>query len=290
MDHKRALVLVNRSGRRGRRRVDTGVDALEEAGFEVSVLFARNPDRIPEAIRRRGKDVDIIVIGGGDGTISHACSAVLESGRPLGILPLGNANDLARTLGLPTDPLDAFRVIAAGKSKKIDVGWVNGRPFLNVASLGVSVAIARRLTGALKRRWGVLGYAKAAWDAMQTDRSFRAHVTCDGESETLHAIQIAVGNGRFYGGGLVVADDATIDDNRLDVYAIPRIPNWRWLTLLPAMASGTHRHHAEVLARHGRSVDIETDRPMPINVDGEILAETPAEFSVQPGALEVFVP
>jgi YegS/Rv2252/BmrU family lipid kinase len=290
MTDKRALVLVNLGGRGASRRVEGGVKLLTDAGYEVEVLFARNPDRIPDAISERGSKVDVIVIGGGDGTLSHACEAVLASGRPLGILPLGNANDLARTLGLPTAPLAAFRVIAAGKTTRIDVGRVNGRPFFNVASMGISVAIARRLTGQLKSRWGVLGYAKAAWDATRTESSFAARITCDGETETLRAIQVAVGNGRYYGGGMTVADDAAIDDNRLDVYAIRRVANWRWLTLLPALFRGKHRHHAEVTARHGQNVRIETKHPRKINVDGEVIAETPADFTVEPAALEVFVP
>lgn len=290
MPLKQALVLINRRGRRGLRRIEAGVELLESEGYEVAMLFARNPDRIPDAIRRRGKESDIIVIGGGDGTLSHACPDVLATGKPFGILPMGNANDLARTLNLPTDPYSAFQVIAAGKTRRIDIGRVNGRPFFNVASLGVSVAIARRLTGTLKQRWGVLGYAKAAWDAMQSHRSFHADVICDGTSEKMRAIQITVGNGRHYGGGMVVADDADIDDGRLDVYAIPRVPHWRWLILLPALSRGTHRHHTEVWASQSQLVRIETDRPMDINVDGEIVAQTPADFKVEPSAIEVFVP
>jgi diacylglycerol kinase (ATP) len=290
MTDKRALVLVNLGGGGASRPVEDGVKLLTDAGYEVELHFVRDPGRIPDAIRRKGAEVDVIVIGGGDGTLSHACDAVLESGRPLGILPMGTANDLARTLGLPTAPLAAFRVIAAGKTKRIDVGRVNGRPFFNVASMGISVAIARRLTGALKNRWGVLGYARAAWDAARTGSSFAARITCDDETETLRAIQIAVGNGRYYGGGMTVADDAAIDDDRLDVYAIRRVANWRWLMLLPAMFRGKHRHHAEVSARRGRQVRVETKKPKKINVDGEVVAETPADFTVEAGALEVFVP
>lgn len=290
MAHRRALVLVNRAGRRGQRRLDAGVDILEAADYEVTLLFARDPDRIPAIIRADHGGFDAIVIGGGDGTLSHACEAMLAAGKPLGILPMGNANDLAATLCIPVDPVAACRIVAAGHTRRIDIGRVNGRPFLNVASLGVSVAIARRLTGAAKRRWGLLAYVRTGWQALEAQRSFEARITCDGDDATVRAILVAVGNGLHHGGGMKVADDAAIDDQCLDVYAIPRVPHWRWLTLLPALFRGTHRHHTDILTRRGRTVHLETDRPMSINVDGEVIAATPADFTVEPAALEVFAP
>lgn len=115
-------------------------------------------------------------------------------------------------------------------------------------------------------------------------------MTCDGVIEEFAAIQIAVGNGRHYGGGMTIVDDASIDDGRLDVYALPPHPWWRLMTLVPALRWGTHRPIAAIHSRQGTMVRIETERPLPVNVDGEVVTETPAEFDVLRGAISVFAP
>jgi YegS/Rv2252/BmrU family lipid kinase len=231
-----------------------------------------------------------VILGGGDGTLSHALDALLVADRPLGILPMGNANDLARTLGIPTDCADACRVIAEDRRRRIDVGWVNGTHFFNVASMGLSVRIAQRLTRDRKERWGVLAYLGCAWEAVHEQRSFWARVICDRLATELHSMQVTVGNGRHYGGGMTVVDDAAIDDGRLDLYALPPLPGWRLLVLLPILRWGLHRPIESILSLHGREIEVETDRPLDINVDGEVRTHTPARFRVLPLAMEVFVP
>ncbi|WP_265094641.1 diacylglycerol kinase family protein, partial [Enterobacter hormaechei] len=113
---------------------------------------------VTRVIRELTGVVDAIVVGGGDGSINAVLEGALAARLPLGILPLGTANDLARTLGIPPDPVAAAGIIQAGYLRQIDLGRVNGHLFANVASLGLSVELTRRLTGALKRRWGRLGY------------------------------------------------------------------------------------------------------------------------------------
>jgi diacylglycerol kinase (ATP) len=287
---RNALLLINRKGATSHANLDQGLRVLDDAGIEVSAHFCRNPQRIPELIRADHGRADMIIIGGGDGTLSMALEAVLETGLPLGILPMGNANDLARTLAIPTRLLDAFSVIAADNVRRIDVGEVNGKHFFNVASIGLSVDIAQRLTRKAKKRWGVLAYIGNAWEALHGASSFHARIECEGRSTELHSIQIAVGNGRYYGGGMTVAEDATIDDRRLDLYAIERQRWWRLAVMLPALRWGKHKLVAGIHTLHGQEIRIETDRPMAINVDGEVVAETPAHFRVLPAILPAFVP
>lgn len=287
---RRALLLVNRKGASSHASIDQGLKVLEGAGIEISAHFCRRPDRIPELIRADHGRADMIIIGGGDGTVSMCLGAVLETGLPLGLLPMGNANDLARTLAIPTRITDACSVIGAGRIQRIDVGEVNARPFVNVASIGLSVDIAQRLTRQQKRRWGVLAYIGNAWEALHAASSFTARIECDGAQLDIKSIQIAVGNGRFYGGGMTIADDATIDDRRLDLYAIESQRWWRLAACLPALRWGKQKFVDGVHTLSGQCIRIETDKPMPINVDGEVVAETPAEFRVIPAALPVFVP
>ncbi|MBK8174024.1 MAG: lipid kinase [Rhodospirillales bacterium] len=290
MRPRRALLLVNRRGRRGEQCLDDGLRVLGEAGIETETEATHEPERIISAIQQRASQFDAVIIGGGDGTLSHALDAVLESGRPLGILPMGNANDLARTLGIRADCTTACRIIAEGFTRRIDVGWLNGGHFFNVASMGLSVRIARRLTRERKLRWGVLAYLGCAWEAMRERRSFYARITCDGETYEWRSVQIAVGNGRFYGGGLTIVEDAAIDDGRLDLYGLPRVRGWRLLILLPVLRWGRHRQVTDILSLHGREIRIETSRRLDINVDGELRSSTPAWFRVVPRALEVFSP
>ena len=287
---RRALMLVNRTGTRADACLDDGLRILADGGVEPELKLLRTPEDIPELIRERVADYELVILGGGDGTISRALDALLDTGRPLGILPMGNANDLARTLGIPTDCADACGVIAEGRRRRIDVGWVNGTHFFNVASMGLSVRIARRLTGGRKERWGALAYLGCAWETVHKQRSFWARVVCDGLTTELHSMQIAVGNGRHYGGGMTIVDDAAIDDGRLDLYALPPASGWRLLVLLPILRWGLHRPIESVLSLHGREIEVESDRPLKINVDGEIRARTPARFHVVPRAIEVFVP
>ena len=289
-NHQRALVIVNRRGTRGSQPIDGALAVLAGAGITGSLTYVRSPRRIAGMIRDAVGRFDIIIIGGGDGTLSAAADALIGTGLVLGILPMGNANDLARTLGIPFALIAAARVIAAGRTRPIDLGRVNGRHFFNVASVGLSVDIADRLTGEDKRRWGVLAYLRCSWEAVRAAKGFHADVICDGTGEAIEAIQIAVGNGRHYGGGMTIVDDATIDDGRLDLYALPPHPWWRLMALAPVLRRGTHRPLTAVHSRHGAEIRIETKRPLPVNVDGEVITKTPAAFDVVPAALRVFAP
>lgn len=292
---RKALLLVNRHGTRGRRQLDHGVRSLHEAGIEATPEMPPEPGRIPTLIRDGAAGCDMIVLGGGDGTLSHALDAILGTGLPLGILPLGNANDLARTLNIPADPQAACRIIAEGRMRPIDVGRIERADsppthFFNVASIGLSVRIARRLTRRRKERYGPLAYLACTWEAIHRQRSFAVRISCDGVATELASMQVAVGNGRYYGGGMTIVDDAAIDDSRLDAYALPPLPRWRLIAIVPALRWGTHRPLQDICSLHGTEISIETDRPMPINVDGEVIAKTPAVFRVVPRALSVFVP
>jgi len=167
----RTLLIVNRHSRSGKEQGDEAEAALDAAGLTVVRGHARSRDDVSRLIRRSAGEVGRVVVGGGDGSLHAAAPGVIATGLPLGILPLGTANDLARTLGLPLGLDAAARVIADGRTRSIDLGEVNGHPFFNVASLGFGVDLTRALTSDAKRRWGPLGSCDGCGHSMPRSRS-----------------------------------------------------------------------------------------------------------------------
>ncbi len=192
--------------------------------------------------------------------------------------------------GIPTSLPEACQVIASGKIRAIDLGWVNGKHFFNVASLGLSVQITERLTKEVKRRWGIFAYAFTALQAIWNARPFRAEIRANNECFQVKTIQIAIGNGRYYGGGMTVAEDATIDDRRLDLYSLETQHWWEIIALQPAMRQGNLASWSNVRALHAQEIEVYTRKPRPIDTDGEITTHTPAKFRVIPKALAVITP
>ena len=267
------------------------MQVLRDAGFALAEAPCARAVDLSPLIREHARSIDLVVLGGGDGTLNAALPGLLDTSLPLGILPLGTANDLARTLDLPSDPAEAAGIIAAGRRRRVDVGEVNGHPFFNVASIGFGVDLTRALTGDAKKRWGVLGYAVAGLRTLQRMKSFTVRIEQDGR--VLHqgrTVHLAIGNGRHYGGGMVVSEQAAIDDGRLNIYSLEVRSRWRLLFLLPAMRRGRHGRWQEVTTLSAAAITVRTRRPRSVNADGEIVTKTPVRFGVRPGAIEIFAP
>ncbi len=287
---KRALLLRNAKARRGQESMTPVLQRLETGGLDVTEeTFEALPEIARDIVRLRHM-ADLVIVCGGDGSVSSAALAAMESGLPLGIIPMGTANDLARTLGIPMDLAGAADVIARGETRRVDVGTVNGHAFFNVASIGLSSDLAQSLDPMLKKRFGRLGYAVAALKVLTRASRFGARITEKGRTIDVETYQIAVGNGRHYGGGNVVEENAEIDDGHLDLYSL-EMPNlWKLALMLRSFRSGTHGAWREVRTAKCIEFDIETSKPRPINTDGEIVTATPAHFKVHPKAIAIFAP
>ena len=247
-------------------------------------------ENFSDVISRRADHCDLVIVGGGDGTLNAAASGLVHTGLPLGVLPLGTANDFARTVGIPADPVLAAEIIAGGSARPVDLGVVNGHLFFNVASIGFSAELAAELSEHAKKRWGVMGYAIVAARILLRSRLFSAVVEHDGTSETIRTMQVSVGNGRYYGGGMTVEAGATADDGWLDLYSLEVDHWWRLLRLLPSLRNGTQGDWDDVRAFRTKEVTIRTRRPRPVNTDGELSTWTPAHFRIRPRAVLVFSP
>ncbi len=286
----RVLLLVNEHSRRGRELARDAKAALEAAGIAVDHQHCDRREDVSRLIRAAKGSVDAVVIGGGDGTLNAAAQSLIETGLPLGILPLGTANDLARTLDIPLDLPGAAALVAAGYRRRIDLGDVNGHPYFNVASLGLGVDLTRALTRDAKRRWGAWGYAVAGFRVLSRLRAFHVDIESDGERQRSRTVHFAVGNGRHYGGGMTVSENASVADGRLDLYSLEVDKVWRLMMLLPALRSGQTHRWTEIRTLTGKRFEIRTRPPRSVNADGEIVTRTPAVFSILPAAIEVFCP
>ena len=288
-DQRPALLIANEKSRNGSA-VAPFEAALRAGGLEIRREQCEKPGDLPDRIRALAGEISCVLLGGGDGTMHAAAPALLETGLTLGILPLGTANDLARSLDIAPEPDRAAAVILAGRTHAIDLGTVNGIPFFNVASLGLSVAVTKRLSGIMKRRFGMLAYPLAAGLTIVNSRRFSATLTIDGIDTPTKTLQIAVGNGRFYGGGNLVEAEAQIDDGILNVYSLEPRAWWRLLIMARAFRAGEHHKLREVRSIECHTLGVSTKRPHDINADGEIVTSTPAEFGLLRHAVRVFVP
>lgn len=287
---QRALMIVNRKSRNGVADLNAAIERLTQRRIAIVEHLLEKPDQIPELIRHHRNTVDCVIVGGGDGSMNAAAPALVETGLPLGVLPMGTANDLARTLCIPPDLGEASDIIGAGIVHKIDLGMVNGHYFFNVANIGLGVQVTHELSPDLKRRWGIFSYARSLFTALKSFRPFHADIVCDGQKLRVHSMQIAVGNGRHYGGGMTVDAQALIDDHQFFLYSIAPFSWWELLRFAPAFRAGRFEPHHPVDVAQGRHIEIRTRRTMTITADGEIVSLTPARFDLLSAAVSVFVP
>ncbi len=290
----KALLLANGRSRRGRQLRSQATEQLHALGIDLIVESHLTVGHFSDCIRYYRDRLDFVVVGGGDGTINATLSGLVETQLPFGVLPLGTANDFARTLDLPLSLEAACGAIAAAwkqqRLQAIDLGWVNDRYFLNVASIGLSSRITQNLTGDIKRKWGVFAYAIAAAQAMGNASPFRAEIDLGDRQIETKALQIAIGNGRHYGGGLTVHREAELDDGLLHLYILEVESGWQILPLLPALRQGHYLDLDRIRAFETRSATIRTDKPYKVNTDGELMTHTPATFRVVPEILNILIP
>ncbi|HHA2453018.1 TPA: lipid kinase [Stenotrophomonas maltophilia] len=283
-----ALLLLNERARRGADLAALARRLLAEHGIRSVEPSAGQS--FQDAIREHGEAVCCVIVGGGDGTLNGCVEAVAALGKPLGILPLGTANDFARSMRIPPKLSAAVDCIINGKAVPVDIGLANGLPYLNVASVGFSAELSASLTASSKKRWGKIGYAINAARLLAKSRLFSATIQHDGRTERFRTFQVSVGNGRFYGGGMTVHQSASPTDGMLDVYSLELSHWWKMLALLPALRRGTHGARREVRSFSSKALTLHARRRLPVNLDGELRTYTPVHFLIREKALLVYAP
>jgi diacylglycerol kinase (ATP) len=285
-----AVVAINRKAGRARADLGPAIERLGRGERRPTVLDIEDPSEIVPKLRAAcGNETRTVVVAGGDGTVNSALPLLLERRVTLGILPLGTANDLARTLELPTDPVEAAEVISAGHTRCIDVGTANEQYFLNAAGLGFSATLNRELGAKTKTVLGPLAYALGALRQWRKQRPFTVVVNIEGTVRRHRVIQLTVANGRFYGGGATAHASACIDDGLLDVLLLLPRPLHHYVVRLARLKRGAHGG-GPIVTYRGERLSLETRRPRDISTDGEASTATPAVFRVYKRALNVFTP
>ena len=290
-EERRAALIINDRSRASRRYFGYVARALRERGFTVTeARHVRNPRQLDAAIQAvTRQEALLVVVGGGDGTISSITGYFAYQERVLGLLPLGTGNSFALTLGIPLDLDGALDVIANGTVAEITLGKVNDHYFANVVDVGISAVMARATSRWLKRYLGKFAYPIVGVRVLLHHRPFHCRLRVDGREEAFMTHEVIIANGRFYGDTPITAD-ASISDEELDVVTIKTLSRGRLALLWLAFAFGKHESFPELHRYRGREITLETDPVQTLDIDGETLLCNPATFAPAPRALKILVP
>jgi YegS/Rv2252/BmrU family lipid kinase len=289
---RRYLLLVNPSAGAGRARelLPQVSEAMDAAGLESRTVLTTGIEHGCEQARAAAAAGEITVVISGDGLIGQVGGALAGTGALMGVIPGGRGNDFARALGIPEDTAAAVGLLAAGVSRQIDVGEVNGGRFLCIASCGFD-SDANRIANEARLIKGNLVYAYAALRALIGWKQATFTITLDGERHEQRGYGLAAANSRAYGGGMIVAPAAELDDGLLDVITLGEVSKWRFLTrVLPKVFDGSHVQLPEIGVHRAAEVVIEADRPFAVYADGDHIADLPATVTLLPRSLNVIVP
>jgi len=296
MQKSRARVICNPTSGGGAYDPDEIREELD--GMEVDWVQTEGPDDAIGAAEEWSEG--LLIVAGGDGTVNDVVNGLGRAGFPegvtLGILPAGTGNDLAATLCIPEDPEVAEDVIRQNRERKLDVARVRSegvgeRFFINVATGGLGAEISNANDEELKKRWGKLSYLRASLEAARNFDVRELSLYLDGEERRVRAVNIAVGNCRYTGGGWPATPKANPEDGLLDVVVIETLGAGELFNLAPALlAESSYLDKEGVLFVRAKEIRVETQPPgLEFTADGEVIGNEPARFSVLPQTLKVIV-
>jgi diacylglycerol kinase family enzyme len=270
-------------------------DRFARVGIDAQVTLAGNGAEIVQAARdARDGDFDIIVGGGGDGTINAVASELVGTGKPYGVLPLGTLNHFAKDLGVPLDLDQAVQVIASGRHKQVDVGEVNGQLFLNNSSLGLYPDIVRDRERQ-QRRLGRGKWLAAAWASLSALRRFpflSVRLTVEGQRLARRTPFVFIGNNEYLMEGFSIGERARLDAGTLSLYVAQHPGRLGLLRFALRALMGTLAQDRDFDVLLATDFEVETLRPaVRVATDGEVtVMQSPLRYRVLAGALTVIVP
>jgi len=272
------------------------------AGLDGATLFSERQGHLAELAREAALDgAELLVVVGGDGSVNEVVNGLAGLGRQpaVAVVPRGTGWDFSRTFGIPRKIDDAVQIALQGDVRTIDLGRASYRAwdgsdatawFANVASAGMSGAIAKRANETTKALGGKASYLWATFAVFSGWEATEIEVAVDGERRAGPMFDVVIANGRFFGGGLEICPEAEPDDGLFDVLTIGDVTKRDLVQTMPRMYRGTHLPHPKAELLRGSSVTVKSETPLPIELDGEQPGTTPVTFEVAAGALRLRVP
>ncbi len=244
------------------------------------------------ALARRAADdgFDRIIAVGGDGTLHEVANGIIGSETTLGLVPMGTGNDFARTVGISGNVEACLDHALNAEPVWIDCGKAGDRCFLNVAGCGFDAVVAERINRGFRFLKGTSAYIAAVLRTLADYKAAPLRIVTESETHTVDAMLCAIGNARFYGGGMKIAPYADLTDGMFDLTVIEKIGKIGFLKAFPSVFKGAHVSNPKYFGLRCRRVRIESDRELPVLVDGELLGTTPVEFEAIPNALKFALP
>ena len=263
-------------------------EELRRARLSAELVLTPGPGEAARLARAASEDgADVVIAVGGDGTANEVANGIVGSATTLALYPLGSGNDFARALGYPRRRRDLARFIATARARRIDVGEVNGRVFVNVAGVGIDGHVAERIRASSRIVGRRLGYLAGSLVSIATYRPRPMRISIDGEVVEGRHLVVVVSNGTHFGGGMLPAPHAILDDGWLDVTRAGDIGRLASVLALARLYRGTHLDGRTIVGARARVVEIELERPEPMELDGEPLRADHLSIRVRPGALSV---
>jgi YegS/Rv2252/BmrU family lipid kinase len=263
---------------------------LDRLGLEHHVEMTRSLEHARELSGAAAQAGETAVALGGDGLIGAVADAIKHSDGVLGILPGGRGNDFARVLGIPLEVRAACQTLAAGVIRKIDLGAVGAATFIGIASCGFD-SEANRIANQTRVVRGNLVYTYGALRALAGWHPARFRVRLDGGLPREYTgYTVAAANSGAYGGGMLLAPDASLEDGQLDIVIIEHVPKLQFLRHLPDVFKGEHVRQANVHVLRAAEIEISANRPFTLYADGDPIAELPVTIRALPAAVRVLVP
>ena len=276
-----------------RERAERAATLIARRGLDAQVFMTARPGHARElAAAALDRGVTFVLAWGGDGTVNEVASVLAFREAALAIIPSGSGNGLARELRIPLDPDRAFDVAFGGRECRIDAGELDHRLFFNIAGIGLDARVAHRFAAdGLVRRRGFVRYLQIAAQELFTYKPDYHTVVTDGSSVRVHALLIAIANGRQYGNGAVIAPAARLDDGRLDVVVVARRSPFAAIMQAPRLFMGQIDRVYGVTSVSAIDIEVTSAHPMVYHVDGEpFVGGASIAARPHPAALRVMVP
>jgi YegS/Rv2252/BmrU family lipid kinase len=287
---RQAILLVNAASRSGADAFKTARDKLIAAGIElIDAKAITDPDALEPETRDAVSRAPMVIVGGGDGSLSTTIDHFLGTRTVFAVLPLGTANSFARALGIPLDLDGAIKVIATGERRTIDLGEIDGDYFVNTASIGLSPMIAQTVPSGLKRRLGRIGYLAWAVRCAFEFQPFLLKVENGSTSKRLWSTEVRIANGGHFG-GVELVENAALDSGDIVVEVVTgrsllRLA-WSWFAAVLRLS----RRKTESEEFRGREFRLKTRPRLYVSIDGELSKRTPITARVARSAIEVAAP